>query len=541
LGQAESYISGVISAAPRSHEARAILAEIRMRQGRADDVAAILEPILDSAGSEVRALAVRASMQAGQHNTSINYLREQLANNPDNPDLQIQLAAALVVAGQHDAAQAILAEIKIKTGESEIQRDMIRIYSLLGRAKSDDALRQAIALAERFPDDPRAHNLLGNVALVLGRVEQARNSLARAQELLPTSLPAYLNIAAIDIQQGDFDAARGQLTAALELAPDSPDIMVSLARLEGYAGDKGAARRWLEQARDTAPRDMTPHIFLTRFLLSENDAEGAEAVARDALAIDANEPAAINLLGLALEGQGKLAEAIPQFERALQLAPEQRQYQSNMTRVLMASGDFAKAEQVLTGSGGVNLDDIEQASMVAALRARQNDLNGALEIAESLKQRHPGNGAPFAIEAELLSADGQYAKASDSYDQALMLSGADRSLALRAFVVRNRGRIPNPEQPLLAYLRQQPEDAEVRWNAAISFLSRGETSKAIEHFELALKDAPNDVGVLTGLAQALIETGDNQRAAKLLEQALAESPDYEGRDEVERLLESLKN
>ena len=99
----------------------------------------------------------------------------------------------------------------------------------------------------------------------------------------------------------------------------------------------------------------------------------------------------------------------------------------------------------------------------------------------------------------------------------------------------------NPEQPLLAYLRQQPEDAEVRWNAAISFLSRGETSKAIEHFELALKDAPNDVGVLTGLAQAFIETGDNQRAAKLLEQALAESPDYEGRDEVERLLESLKN
>lgn len=541
LGQAESYVSGVISAAPRSHEARAILAEIRMRQGRADDVAAILDPVLDSAGDEIRTLAVRASLQSGQHETTINYLREQLAKDPDSPDLQMQLAAALVVTGDHEEAQAILANVSADTDESAFQRDMIGVYSLLGQAKGDEALREATALAQRFDDDPRAHNLLGTVAMALGRLEQARASFAEGQEILPNSISTYMNIAAIDIQLGDVGAARDQLTAAQKLQPGSPNIMVALARLEGRAGDTAAARGWLEKAREAAPRDMTTLVFLTRFLLSEDDAAGAETVAREALTIDADVPAAHNLLGLALEGQDKQAEAIEQFEKALQLAPEEREYQSNLVRALMASGDFAAAERALTASGGVNLDDIDQASMVAALRVRQGDLKGALNIADSLKQKHPGTGAPFAIEAELLAADGQYAKASEAYDKALLLSGSDRSLAFRAFVVRKRGNLPDPEAPLLDYLRIQPADAEIRRNVAFSFQSRGEAQKAVEHFELALRDAPNDVQVLAGLAKSLAETGDTDRAATLLEKALAESNDFPGRDDAKRLLEKLRN
>jgi tetratricopeptide (TPR) repeat protein len=207
----------------------------------------------------------------------------------------------------------------------------------------------------------------------------------------------------------------------------------------------------------------------------------------------------------------------------------------------MASGDFAAAEGALTASGGVNLDDIDQASMVAALRVRQGDLKGALEVADSLKQKHPGTGAPFAIEAELLAADGQYAKASEAYDKALLLSGADRSLAFRAFVVRKRGNLPDPEAPLLDYLRIQPADAEIRRNAALSLQSRGESRRAVEHFEVALRDAPNDVQVLAGLAKSLAETGNSDRAATLLEQALAESNDFPGRDDAKRLLEKLRN
>jgi Flp pilus assembly protein TadD len=416
---------------------------------------------------------------------------------------------------------------------------MIGVYSLLGQAKTDEALREAKSLTEQFPDDPRAHNLLGNVALALGQLEQARDSLAKEQAIVPNLVSTYLNIAAIDIQLGNLDSARDQLNSALEIEPNSPNIMVSLARLEGRAGDTAAARGWLEKARDAAPAAVSPRIFLARLLLSENDPAAAEAAAREAAALDNMEPLAHNLVGISCERQEKFDEAIEAFQKAIDISPTYPEYKANLVRVQMAAKRFDEAEKTLLGDGDVNLDDIQQASMVAAVRARQDDLEGALAIADALKERHPGTSDPHVIEAELLAAKERYAEASKAYDAAMSISGPTQMLAFRAFLVRKRGNLAEPESPLLSYLQREPSDVEMRRNAAISFLSRKEYGEAIEHFELALTSAPDDVRAMAGLGEALAGSGDTERAKSILERALAESADFPGREEAKRVLESI--
>ena len=542
LGQAESYISGVIAAAPTSQEARAIMAEIRLLQGRAADVAAILAPAIDTgmASEEIKSLAVRASLQSGQYDTTINYLRDQVAQNPDDQDLQMRLAAALIVAGKREEADAILKENTTDTGEDGFRRDMLRVYASIGPNNNANALREAEILAERYPGDPRAHNLLANVALTLGRLDIARASFLNEQDIVSQSVATYISIANIDLQTGDLDAAREQLVAAHNLQPGSTDILVGLARLEGRAQDSEAARGWLETAQESDPAAMAPRIFLARLLLSANDAAGAEAVAKEALSINAEEPAANNLLGLATERLGRLDDAIKSYEKALKLAPQQAEYRTNLVRAQTDAGYFEQAEQTLTKSGEVDLNNIQQASMVAALRLRQGDLEGALEIAEALKNHNPGSGAPFAVEGELLAADKQYKRASESYDTAIRLSGTNRSFAFRAFSVRQAGDLENPEAPLLVYLLTAPSDIEMRLQAAQSFQNRGESKHAIEHYEQALGLSPDNSNILYDLAREYAKIGDPTRAVMFLERALDGSSEFPRKAEAQQLLDELR-
>jgi tetratricopeptide (TPR) repeat protein len=223
-------------------------------------------------------------LQDGQRDKGIALLRGAIARRPDTADAYIMLAHAYWEGG--DPKQAIAAlEDGLRAGAPD--RD-IRIRLGLYLSESGGASSQAIALLKTLPDDDvEAINALGVAYGNGGQYDEAIATFGRILALDPTNGIACQNQASMKLRQ------------ALEAPP---------------------AQR---QAR-----------------LDE-----AEALARQAIAIDARLPDAETTLGVVLSTTGRKDQAIEAWERAVALDPQQYNALYNLWMELGAAGRTADAAQ----------------------------------------------------------------------------------------------------------------------------------------------------------------------------------------------------
>lgn len=525
LAQAEANVSEVLDVVPNHPEATGLFAQIRLRQGDAEDANEILQSAIASGEPDDRlvSMAVQTGLRSGNYGAAIAIIEERLTEDPDNVDIQLELAAALIAAGQIDDAEAIIDSLPEGTGEGAFLQDFLSAYATLQRGNTQAALAQATTLAEQYPDESRAQSLLSSIALQAGNVDQARAAMLRAQELVPSSLVTYLNIAGIDIARGDFDAAREQLTAALDQDPTAPTLMFAMARLEQRAGNVDTARDWFARSGEADPNAAAPRMALAQLELGQGDAAAAEAAAR--LAVEANgaNPDAHRLLGISLQAQDDLDAAVGSFRKAAELAPEREDLRSRLAAAHAANEDFVAAENAMLGSAGLDLSNVGTAAAVAAYRARGGNLEGAMEIVDGLKAADPEGAAPHGIEAEVMANAGEFQRSAAAYDRALAIAPNDKAMVLRAYRVRRSGGMTDAARPLREFLDSNPRDVDVRVALAQSLAASGDSAGAIREYQRSLEIAPSSIPIMNNLAWEYMVAGD-ARAETLARRAYQQAP-----------------
>jgi tetratricopeptide (TPR) repeat protein len=120
-----------------------------------------------------------------------------------------------------------------------------------------------------------------------GRSGEAREQAERAVALAPLLPEAHLVMAQVQFELGEFEAALGAADRVIQLAPNRTAGYVERSRLAARAKDWRSTETW----------------------------------ARRALALDPGDEAALNNLGVALQGQGREAEALDLFARAAAANP----------------------------------------------------------------------------------------------------------------------------------------------------------------------------------------------------------------------------
>ena len=241
-----------------------------------------------------RAVAVSPAQAT---NARIATLRERLASDPGDTGALLELAEVFAQAGQVDQATAHLERaLEVAPDDAEVHTRAARLYSNLHRPK------EALAAARR--------------AMELDREAPA---------------PA---LAAFDVAihgTGDLEAARQALAEARRRAPSNAAVARAAARLEQIESMFRTARE--------NPGDYDAQVKLGNFLYDAHRwSEAAEAYAR-ALAIRDGDPNVITDYGTALFNQGKVQEALGQFEHALFADPKHWQAAYNGVVVTMNAGD----------------------------------------------------------------------------------------------------------------------------------------------------------------------------------------------------------
>jgi tetratricopeptide (TPR) repeat protein len=131
---------------------------------------------------------------------------------------------------------------------------LVRTQLQLGDPES--ALYSVARLVERHPDASEAHNLLGDVLIRLGRLEDAREAWASAAGLARLSIPIAEALRRKSLAEADaaiaaaaYPRAERMLLRAIAFRPDDTEAVADLVLVLRREGKTGAAKRWLGYAR----------------------------------------------------------------------------------------------------------------------------------------------------------------------------------------------------------------------------------------------------------------------------------------------------
>lgn len=132
-------------------------------------------------------------------------------------------------------------------------------YMLAGAFGKAEPLCRAVL--KRDPFDVNAMRLLAEIAIEVGRLEDAEALLARALELTPGFRLARFSYANVLGRRGKFQAALTELDALLEADPDQPGYLIlkanTLVRIGDHASAIAIYRNVLSRAPATAGVQMS--------------------------------------------------------------------------------------------------------------------------------------------------------------------------------------------------------------------------------------------------------------------------------------------
>ena len=244
----------------------------------------------------------------------------------------------------------------------------------------------------------------------------------------------------------------------------------------------------------------------------------SETLFRHALDVTSGNYLAHHNLGVALAGEGRFAEAIEQYQAALQIEPDAANVETDYGNALARSGHTPEAI----------------AHYQAALRVLadspiiHNDLANALAAT-------PGR-VPEAIREyqTALRLEPDYEEARNNLAQ-VQSNGAEIEYNLGVDAAKSS----KPEEAIAHFeeaLRLKPDYVDAHNNLGVVLAGAGREQEAISQFEAALRIDPNsaDAHVNLGIALSRI-TGRTPEAIRHFEAALRIKPDPEIRQMLEHL------
>jgi putative PEP-CTERM system TPR-repeat lipoprotein len=559
-GQAQNHLTAVLERAPRNLYARTLMISTLARSGQTQRAMEVLLAGLKQAPDDVQLLSLAGELylQGGEFGKAAAYFERAATRNPQDALARSRLGLSRLASGETERAFADL-ESAVAIDSTAYQADMVLVVSHLRRGNYDQALKAMASLEKKQPNNPATYNLKGVIYLGKKDASSARKQFERALELQPTFLAAARNLAQLDLQDKNQKAARGRFEAILVKDQANVPALLSLAELGSALGATQKEQvDWLERARRANPQSVQPHLTLARLYSQTGETNKALEVAQQAQAAHPEDPQFLELLGTAQLGAGQRDQALITYHKLVKLQPNSPVALYRLAGVQAAAAQHDAAEETLQKSLALKPDFTEALISLVPLHIRGKRYTEAMTTAQQIQKQSPKAFFGFALEGDVLMAEKKFPQAIKVYEAA---QGMTRNTAIRvrlhrAYVAAGMAR--EGDVRLAQWLKDAPEDAQIRLLAAESALGRTDYKGAIGHYEWLLqkqtdnvmllnnlawvyfqtrdaraldtaerahKLAPEDPAVADTLAIQLIESGSHKRGIELLEKAVKAAPD----------------
>lgn len=361
---------------------------------------------------------------------------------------------------------------------------------------AERCFRNAQTLA---PDDFRWPYYLGQLFISEGALTKAVEHFEQVLRLRPTNFATLVWLGYVYIELGQPDAAEPVLARARALGPDTPAVLYQLGRASLAKQDYASAVQYLEEAVRLNPAAAVIRYPLAMAYRGLGDLEkaqsnleqtrgrggaGASVTMPDPLMADVNailrSPEVFWELGQQANARGNWPEAVIQFRKAVELAPDNAPMRLNLAQTLNRMGDA---------------------------RAAWAELESAIRVDPSLAAAHLMMGT-------LLERSGRDPEAIDQYTAAVTHDPSLREVHLRlADALRRTGRL---EASLLSYQRvlelepDSPGSEAARFGQAMALARLSRHAEARERLRAAMRLHPDQPAFPQALARLLAASPDPQ-------------------------------
>ncbi len=347
-----------------------------------------------------------ALTRQGRSAEAVEALREAVRLEPGDPLLLRRLGTTLVATGDYAAAEAAFRQALAMRSEAGPHIDLYDCFVRQGR--EEDAIVEAKAAAALEPTNPHWHYRVALSLMHVGRLAEAEPAARAAVEHGSEVSSVFQNLLAQILQlQGRTDESIATVQEAADLAPEDPQRQLLLGRAlfgnQQFGLAEAAARRAAElqpdlvsahdllsevmerqnrmgdavapaqRAAELMPQDYGRFHRLGLILFRAGDMARAEQALRRAERLNAGQPTFHNhhVLGIVLERQGRLDEAIVEARKASDLEPANPDLLSRLAAMLLTANRLDEAETSARKAVSLRPDAEQLQRLLASITERQ--------------------------------------------------------------------------------------------------------------------------------------------------------------------------
>ncbi len=304
--------------------------------------------------------------------------------------------------------------------------------NLAPRERTQLDLTELTAQIQKHPDRPQDLYLLSEAYLKLGKLEEARQTIAQLDQISSADYRTQTGVGVLLARFHLYEDAIPHFQAALHADPNSDDVKFDLADayfrkgsyaqaleaaqqvsakgqqdatflallgdIQAHLGETATAEKIFRDAIAKNPDNDQYYLSLTLVQLRDRDVAGAKETLQKGLARIPGSGKILWGMGIVSVLEGNTAQAAQRLERAVELLPEWPGSYSTLGVFYYQTGQIDKAREVLnrfkgSSAGGLDVNRIEEVLSRAPARpssaqeplsmtARQQMLQLALSLAD---------------------------------------------------------------------------------------------------------------------------------------------------------------
>jgi tetratricopeptide (TPR) repeat protein len=352
--KANEHLEKAVRLKPASAAARTNLAANLARMGKLDLAAtefrkAIkIEPRNFDANRNLGQLLARSGRPA----EGVPFLEQAQRINPSSYENGYDLALTCVLAGRLADARPLVQDLLKKKNTAEL-------HNLLGEVEEKDG--KFVEAANEYETaahmDPSESNLFdwGSELLIHRTLAPAIEVFQHATERYPKSPRLVIGLGMALYSRGNYDEAVTALLRGADLDPSDPSCYLFLSK--AYDSSPSQAKEVIERFRRFAelqPRNARASYYYAMSLWKgkraqdpESNLQQIETLLKTSITLDPKLPEAHLQLGNLYSDQNKYAEAVPEYEKALQLSPDLADAHYRLGQAYVRTGEKERAQQHL--------------------------------------------------------------------------------------------------------------------------------------------------------------------------------------------------
>ena len=480
--------------------------------------------------NQAKLLLIKFLADNRDEDTAKQELVNMVKTNPENYPLQFALAKVYEAEANSEEAikiyEGIITAEEIKPNGLKARNEIAELY-----ARVRDIEKAKILLAEVLaenPNDQQALTLRGKIALAERDPNTAIADFRSAMRDQPNSIPLLRLLARAHAANNELNLSRDMLKRAVNLAPDDFALREDYIRVLAVNNDVDGVVKQLDEVLELEPENLGAMQTLFRVMASQKDWDSANEIVSRIKQAHPDKPIGFHYAGLLKQAQQQIEESIPEFEKAIELAPDAIQPLTQMVKSYLTldktDDAISKLKSVIKG----NDQNFVAHNLLGEVLLYKGDRKESWKSFDTAMKIKPDWALPYRNKANLYIMNNQEDQAEVVYKKGIKQTDSSIILVTElAKLYEKQGEFDNAISIYEEVLIKEEENALAANNLAMLLMNyRGdkESLKRAAILVEGLKDQ-NSAAYLDTVGWLYYKQDKIEDAISFLKKAVELSPD----------------